>query len=178
MEYSVLTNRVVIVSGEQRRGSAIHLHVSILPLIQPATQHWTEFHVLCRRSMLVIHFKYSSVYMSFQTPNRFPPFFHHCLGNHKRLHFLSLWISSCFVRSSFLSFLFRVHLWGMSYSISPSLSGLLHPVWQSPGPHCCCKWHYFILFNGWVIVRCICAPYLLYPSSVNGHLSSCHVLAT
>ena len=35
-----------------------------LPPIQAATQHWAEFHVLYGRSLLVIHFKYSSVYLS------------------------------------------------------------------------------------------------------------------
>ena len=34
------------------------------PPIQAATKHWAEFHVLSSRSLLVIHFKYSCVYMS------------------------------------------------------------------------------------------------------------------
>ena len=35
---------------------------------------------------------------------------------------------------------------------------------------CCFKWHYFILFYGWVIFHCIYAPHLLFiHSSVNGH---------
>ena len=34
------------------------------PSIRPATSHWAEFHVLYSRSLLVIHFKYNSVYMS------------------------------------------------------------------------------------------------------------------
>ena len=33
------------------------------PSIQATTQHWTELHVLNSRSLLVIHFKHSSVYM-------------------------------------------------------------------------------------------------------------------
>ena len=46
--------------------SATHIHVSILP--QPRSHpgchiHWAEFIVLYSRSLLVIHFKYSSVYM-------------------------------------------------------------------------------------------------------------------
>ena len=61
-------NNVVIISGEQGRDSAIHIHVSILlqtpPPFQSATEHWEESHVLYSRSLLVIHFKYSSVYMS------------------------------------------------------------------------------------------------------------------
>ena len=32
--------------------------------IQAATKHWAEFRMLYTRSLLVIHFKYSSVYMS------------------------------------------------------------------------------------------------------------------
>ena len=27
---------------------------------------------------------------------------------------------------------------------------------------CCCKWHYFILFYGWVIFHCVYVPHLLY----------------
>ena len=42
---------------------------------------------------------------------------------------------------------------------------------------CCCKWHYFILFYGWVVFHCIYIPHLLYHSSVNGHLGCFHVLA-
>ena len=30
----------------------------------------------------------------------------------------------------------------------------LHPCW--------CKWHYFILFHGWVVFHCLYVPYLLY----------------
>ena len=36
------------------------------PPIQAATKHWSEFHMLYRRSLLVIYLKYSSVYMSIQ----------------------------------------------------------------------------------------------------------------
>ena len=61
-------NKVVIVSGEQWRDSVIHIQVSIVPQTplpsQPAAEHWSEFHVLYSRSLLVIHVKYSSVSMS------------------------------------------------------------------------------------------------------------------
>ena len=58
-------NSVVIVSGEQQRDLAIHMHVSILPQT-PLPSRWP--HTQCNsRSLLIIHFKYSSVYMS--TPN-------------------------------------------------------------------------------------------------------------
>ena len=32
---------------------------------------------------------------------------------------------------------------------------LVHP--------CCCKWHYFSLFDGWVVSHCMHVPHLLYP---------------
>ena len=62
-------NNVVIVSGEQQRDSAIHMHVSILPQTPlPSRRPHTQHSSLCNsRSLLIIHFKYSSVYMS--TPN-------------------------------------------------------------------------------------------------------------
>ena len=50
----------------------------------------------------------------------------------------------------------------MSYNISPSLSHSLHLAWQSLDHSCCCKWHYFILFDGWVISHCICVPHFIY----------------
>ena len=28
---------------------------------------------------------------------------------------------------------------------------------------CCCKWHHFIVFYGWVMLHCIYIPHLLYP---------------
>ena len=61
-----MINHVVIVSGEQRRGSVIHTKVLILPQtpLPPRLPHTIEFHVLHYRSLLVIHFKYSSVYMT------------------------------------------------------------------------------------------------------------------
>ena len=34
------------------------------PPIRPAISHWAEFHVLYSRSLLVIHLKYNSVYVS------------------------------------------------------------------------------------------------------------------
>ena len=40
-----------------------------LPPIQAATWPWAEFPVRYRRSLSVIHFKYSSVYMSISHPN-------------------------------------------------------------------------------------------------------------
>ena len=58
----------MVVSGKEQRRSVIHTHVFIL---SPTPSHqgwhitWVELHVLYSRSLLVIHFKYSSVYMTF-----------------------------------------------------------------------------------------------------------------
>ena len=58
-----------------------------------------------------------------------------------------------------------------------SFSDLLHSVWHRILVHLCfCKWHYFILFKGWVIVHCVSVLHLLYHSSVDGHLGCFHVL--
>ena len=58
-----------------------------------------------------------------------------------------------------------------------SVSDLLHfdHLWVHP---CCCKWHYFILFNGWVIFHCIYIYHIFsIHSSFSGHLGWFHVLA-
>ena len=54
------------VSGDQRRDSAIHIHCPLKPPpMHVDIKYWAKFHVLCNRFLLVIHFKYSSVYMTF-----------------------------------------------------------------------------------------------------------------
>ena len=133
--------------------------------------------MLYRRPLLVIHFKYSSVYMSIQTPDRFPPFFPHPLGNHKRLHSLRLWVSFCFV-SKFISiissqiphirdgiqyFSFSVRLISLSMTISRSTHVVANGIIS-----------FFLMAESVVYV------YLIFfiHSSVNGHLTSLHVLAT
>ena len=51
------------------KGTQPQIYVSILPQAplptQPSIQHWAEFHGLYSRSLLVIHFKYNSVYLTF-----------------------------------------------------------------------------------------------------------------
>ena len=64
-------------SGEPWRDSAVHIHVSILPQSplpsRLARKLWVEFHVLYNRSLLVIHFEYSIVYMTFPNSLNVPP---------------------------------------------------------------------------------------------------------
>ena len=64
----------------------------------------------------------------------------------------------------------------ISYGIYLSLSDLLHLVWSSLVASCCYRWHYFILFYGWVVFPCIYVPHL-YHSSLDGQLGFFHVLA-
>jgi len=45
---------------------------------------------------------------------------------------------------------------------------LLHLVWPSPGPSCCCKWHGFIIFLAEYMPLCIC---VYMTSSLSIHLS-------
>ena len=62
--YSQLASSVVTVSGGQRRDSAIHMHVSILSqtLLLFRLPHNIELYY--RTLLIIIHFKYSSMYMS------------------------------------------------------------------------------------------------------------------
>ena len=55
----------MIVSGGQQRDSATFIHILILtlPSHQAAILHWSNFPVLYSRTFLVIHSKYSSVYI-------------------------------------------------------------------------------------------------------------------
>ena len=86
--YSKLANNVVIVSGEQQRVSAIHIHIYILlqtPLPSRLPNN-IEQSSLClySRSLLVIHFRYSSMYTA--TPNSLTlpsPCPHPSPSNHK-----------------------------------------------------------------------------------------------
>ena len=87
-------------------------------------------------------------------PSPIPP------SNHKFA--LSLWICFCSVSSS-VSFLFRFHIWGMSYDISHSLSDLLDSVWQSLGPHMLLQMALFHSFYYWVISHCVYESHLIYP---------------
>ena len=44
------------------------------------------------------------------------------------------------------------------------------------GHLCCCKWHYLVPFNGWVIFYCVYIPHLLYPFSCQWTFRLLHVL--
>ena len=103
-----------------------------------ATQPWAEFHVLYSRFLLVIHFEYSRVYMSI--PNSLTIPFPQASPQQ---------LLSCFSKSVrlllFCKFICTISFW------IPHIRDV------------CCKWHYFILFNGWIIFHCRCAPRPLYP---------------
>ena len=60
-------SNVMIVSGVQQSNSAIYMHISIFPhsiSSHPGYHTTLKFPVLHSRPLLIIHFKYSSVYMS------------------------------------------------------------------------------------------------------------------
>ena len=69
----------------------------------------------------------------------------------------------------FLLLFFRFHIYVLAYSISFSLSDLLHSVWQTRRPSTSLQMTQFRFFYGWVIFYCINVPHLLYPF-VDGHL--------
>ena len=132
--YSWLT--ILWISNEQWRDSVIHIYMYPFSSRLPSHPgcHIKLSRVLCSRSLLVIYFKYSSVCMSI--PNSLtmplPPSFP-STHNHKFISSFSKSVIPCFVSSS-ASFLFRVHIQGMSYDLSPSLSDSFHSVWHCLGP--------------------------------------------
>ena len=81
-------------------------------------------------------------------------------GNHKFVFCVCVSVSALYIDSFVL---FKIpHIKDTKYNILQVHS-------------CCCKWHYCILFHGWVTVCCTYVP-CLYPS-VKGHLGCFHVLA-
>ena len=107
---SWLTNNVVIVWGEQWRDSAIHIYVSIVPQIPfPFTPpHNTEQSSTYYTVLLVIHFKYNSIYKSI--PNSLTIPCSHPSPKKPEVHSLNLWVFFCFVRELICIFLFRFHI--------------------------------------------------------------------
>ena len=117
--------------------------------------------MLHSRSLLVIHFKYSSVEASI--PNSLTihlptPFHLVTIGRS-----VNLWVCLCFVNKFTCNIFFLdstykgyhviyLFLWLTSLSMTVSNHHL-----------CGCKWHYFILFNGWVVFHWMYVPHHFYP---------------
>ena len=75
-----------------------------------------------------------------------------------QVHFLSLWISFCFVSKFICIISFKIPhardvTWHFSFSI------WLHTVWHHVGPPMLLQGHYFIVFNGWIISHCVYSPH-------------------
>ena len=135
----------------------LHIHISLFKFFS----HSGYYRILnsissaihCRY-LLIIYFKYSSVYMSIPNPQSvlriLPPL-------KPQVCSLSLWISFWFV-NRFIWVIFQIlHIKNIIWYLSLSdLYDNLQIHW------CCCKWHYFISFNGCVIFLCIYEPHL-YP---------------
>ena len=110
-----------------------------------------------RRSSLVIYFIHSSVCVSVSISQFIPPSSFQ-LGN----HVCSLYICNYFCfENKFISTIFLDSVYKWYYTIFGFL--FLTSLWQTLGPSCLCKWHYFVPFCGWLIFRCIYVPQLLHP---------------
>ena len=88
---------------------------------------------------------------------------------------LSLWVSFCFVSDFICIISFQIpHIRDVIcyFSFSIWLTSLNVTISRSI---CCCKWIYFILFNGWVIFHCINVPHLSslsIPLSMDSYVAS------
>ena len=122
----------MIIAGEQWKGSAICIRVSILPQtpfpsrLLHIIEQSSMCYAICPHWLSILNTAVCTCPSQTPYPSLpiFPP------GNH--VCSLCLWVPFYFV-SSFVSFLFRFHIKGMSCDILPSLSDLLHSVWQSQG---------------------------------------------
>ena len=109
--------------------ACIHSLLNPFP-VQAGTWPWAEFQVSCDSFLLVIHFKYNSVYMTFPEsltiPSPWQP----------EVRFLSLWVSFCFVSKFVCIISFYIPhikdvIWYLSFSVwfaslSRTLSGSIH----------------------------------------------------
>ena len=76
--------------------------------------------------------------------------------------------SLCFVSKFICIISFQIpHIRGVMPYFSYCV-WLFDSVWHCIGPSIDCKWHYFILFNVWVIFHCVYVPHLLYPVFCQG----------
>ena len=141
-------NNVVIVSGAQQNNSAIHIHVSILPQtpLQSRLLLNIEQSSLCytvSRALLVIHFKYSSVYMSNPNSLTIPslhPFPLVTVSSFSKSVSLFLFCKYVHLHHFFLYFAYKqYHMIFLSLTYFTRYDNF--QILPS-----CCKWHYFIFF--------------------------------
>ena len=140
--------------------------------ISVITEDWVEFPAhqvgLCWLSVSSI----AVCTRQSQTPNLSflftPSPYIHSLSQQICFHFINkflhLFFSDCTYKCYHITFVFlclTYFIWYDSLQVQP----------------CCCKCHYFTLFNGWVIFHCIFELYLLYSSPITGHLGYFQVLA-
>ena len=70
--------------------------------------------------------------------------------------FLYLWVCFCFASKficTFFFFLDSTYKWYHMIFIFFWFASCSWQIWVHP---CCCKWHYSILYYGWVIFHCVC----------------------
>ena len=138
---------------------------------QSRLPHNTEqFTVQYNRSLLVIHFKYSSVYMlissSLSHPLSFPK---RAINLLSKLVSLFLFLHDFFLDSTYegCHMIFSSSVW--LASLKMTLFGSIHVAANSI---------ISFLFYSWVIFHCIYVPHLLYPFLCQWTLGCFHVLAT
>ena len=107
----------MLISNVQQSLSAMHIHASMLcqsyfPL--RFSQYWVEFPVLYSRFLLVICFKYNSVFISILSSYLSLLRLYICPDNHEFI-LLSLCVCFCFVDKVFWVFFFRFRIETISY---------------------------------------------------------------
>ena len=109
--------------------------------------YWIWFPVLYSRTLLFILY-----IVVFTNPKLLIyPFFPFSFGNHKFA--FCPWVFFCFVHLYYI--LDVIYMW--HHMVSVFLCLMYFTVSDNLLVHsCCCRWHYFILSYGWVILLCVC----------------------
>ena len=137
---------------EEEMATYSSILVKIIPWTEGPGRLQLPHNIEQSESSLVIHFKYSSVYMlipNFLTiPSPHPsPSTVSSLSRSVSL-FLLLNKLICVMHFQILHIRYVIQCF--------CLSDLLDSEWQSWLRSYCCRWHYFILFNGCIIWLCLC----------------------
>ena len=124
---------------------SIYPHISSLLRLPPALpipplyvviKHWADLPVLCSCFLLASYYTFGSIYKSMLLSHFVPAY--PSPSPCPQVHSLCLRLYSCpvprFFPTVFFPFLFRFHIYVLTYSICFSLSDLLHSVWQTLGP--------------------------------------------
>ena len=115
--------------------------------------------MLYSRTLLFILSLYNSLHLLIPNSQSIPP---PSQPGQPQVRSLCLWVYFCFVDKFICVILDSIYKQYHMVFVFLCLTYFTQydNLWVHP---CCCRWHYFILFSGWLIFHCIHVPHILYP---------------